>query len=918
MTVSIAHGTTFDSRSFVPYSRVSVPSSVLNWTVGAAITPINGAYYIAGDGSPTWTITNQPLGISISAAGLVTGTPTTAANGVFQIICANARGTYQIAFSYTIVSGAALGTWAQRSTDANVIAAYDFSAPPANGGTYLWGSLRAADATHSKVTCEFQGFSADPNYANRTAIDTSVAPGGSSASLRYDVWSALYSPYPNTPGEWGLNWRFGIDDWNFQIAENQDVWIQWRVRMNDVYAYHLWKETSTGNSPGAWDGSYTGFKLNFMSSGPQFPLVGGEQDGWNVAKTSNGYPGAQGATNTYSSLDVAFRGEIEFTSPFAMPFLTATDAYHFPHGYTNHAFYQGFDTRGQNAAYYTDRNEGDETTGTSKPNERINPGGGVGDQYTDFGTPYSGEPSQKNLYATNGYPKETRSFVYAPNQWMTFMIHVRPGTWATSGTNSLGPDYPGYHNSLVELYGMYDPAVVPGATMRLLHRRSGFCIGTTNDGSQGHERIGQFAVTTFMTAKWINDDHPLAQVWFSQIIMSKTRIAAPAIESTGVPTYMQGLADLEVRSLTGAYAPSNGKTTLHDVLPAEWQGGAGQGKTSEGAIFYAWSGGHGDPVGKRMFVRGGGHGDGANNGLFYYDFSGDAAPTGWVLAPNSLSTVANAVDAFFYSDNRPSSVHSYDSARYDPVLNRFYSFRGSRYQLGNSGPNVYYDFPNSRWSSTVSGSEFATFSGLTPYGATAFAKSDGSKLVFIGGNYTESAAFVSSSGGAGTLAVADFHRDSNSTGMVSCQLANDTQWLTLSRDTVGGVDTYFIYTHVVNWSTNTITSTQRTHSSHATYLTVGSCGGSLVYDALLNCVWIFGLTRHFGGNQMSTQILRLDLTTFAITAYALSAPLASNDQNQGSQGSYNRHVLLTYGTQRFVGTCQAYNAPASIFKLPVT
>jgi hypothetical protein len=93
-------------------------------------------------------------------------------------------------------------------------------------------------------------------------------------------------------------------------------------------------------------------------------------------------------------------------------------------------------------------------------------------------------------------------------------------------------------------------------------------------------------------------------------------VAAP----TGVPAFAQGMSDFQVRNMTGAYTPTNGKETMYSTLPAAWQQ-TGQPNGAD-MVFTAWCGGKGDVEGKRLFVHGGGHLDSSNNGLQRHECSG--------------------------------------------------------------------------------------------------------------------------------------------------------------------------------------------------------------------------------------------------------------------------------------------------------
>jgi hypothetical protein len=831
------------------------------------------------------------------------------------------------------------GNWLARSTEPGVVVAYDFSAPPANGGDWKWGSLKPG------VTVELFGRNAYPydvGAGKLVEVDTTMYPPGSSASLKYNVkgytgsgtWDGT-NPQPsvtslaahtNGIGELGLNWRILLENYADQFGENQEFWLQFRCRMNDAYA--LWAFRSWGHD---WGGpftatSYTGMKWNFISAGPQFPQLAGAGyfDGYAGDKFYNGFGGGVSvgnpSGNPYNSTNTAFSlvcdgaGEIEVTSqPMDPRFNGGTNSYKWPYPYNNkygNAAYEGWQVRGQDSNYVTMRNDGNEPVPLGVPAscQFIPSSGGSGDQYTTFATPMPGEV---NL---------NRCFVYLPNQWMTLMIHVKLGTIGTANTSGGdGALHHGYINSVGEVWAGYDPTVIPGAVPHLIHRRSGLVfqiagssgIGgpVSGEGSSGPERYGSFGLTTFMTNKWPGDPHPMANCWYSQIILKAGPIP-PAAPDDG-PAWTQGLSDFQVRNLTGAYAPSNGKVSLSQVLPPEWQGGSSP--IAQQQIIGAWSGGKGDTDGKRLFVTGGGHNDCANNGLYIYDFNGAASPTGWVLAPNSLSALSAIQNGAVYSDNKPSSVHTYDGLWYSPTDSRFYRIGGSRYSSGSICTSHYYDVIAQQWSSVaLGGGAFTTFpSGLLNYGLTVMGKDDGSKLFVLNGDTNYNCAFVNKNGTQTTVGwPAGFHANSNGSTMVAVKLQNDSTWLTLSLE--GGVS--YIYTHAIDWTNQTDTATLHSHSSHATYLG-GSAGASMIYDPNYSggaCVWIFGMTSQISGGVMAAQILRLNISDWSITSHALSDTIAVDAP--GSQGSYNRHVW--FPQWRIIATVQSNTAPMSIIKLP--
>ena len=369
---------------------------------------------------------------------------------------------------------------------------------------------------------------------------------------------------------------------------------------------------------------------------------------------------------------------------------------------------------------------------------------------------------------------------------------------------------------------------------------------------------------------------------------------------------MAGLADFEVRNLTGTFAPTNGAVTMWDALPTEWRK-SGQPSGADG-VFAAWSGGRGDAAGRRLFARGGGHGDSSNNGLYLYDFNGDTKPTGWSVAPNSLSALAAVGSSgTVYADSKPTAVHSYDQSWFDPVLNRYYQISGSYYSIGNKAASYYYDFNTSRWSSDPGGGSFGSSSSLSAYAGTVFGKADGSKMVLIAGD-TKVCFFTP--GGVTTLAGNANMLNSDEGNMSSAHDSVNDRWLTVSYDAGQSL----VYTHFVDWAGSAVATTRRTHASHATYMTANSEGGSIIYDAQLQCFWMFGFMRHWQTNPMSTQVLRMDANTFSITAHSLTGDAIAVASPGGGGGSFNRHVW--FPAWRIVGTAQSHNAPASLIKLP--
>ncbi len=123
--------------------------------------------------------------------------------------------------------------------------------------------------------------------------------------------------------------------------------------------------------------------------------------------------------------------------------------------------------------------------------------------------------------------EESACFRYRPDQWMTFMVHLKIGQ-AGRGISSLsGKQENGFVDSLYELYGSYE-----GEPLRLLHRQTGIVLRRGNyqddprDASH-RARYGMFRFLPHISFKDGTEDHPLASTWYDEIIISRLPIPAP-------------------------------------------------------------------------------------------------------------------------------------------------------------------------------------------------------------------------------------------------------------------------------------------------------------------------------------------------------------------------------------------------------
>jgi hypothetical protein len=447
--------------------------------------------------------------------------------------------------------------------------------------------------------------------------------------------------------------------------------------------------------------------------------------------------------------------------------------------------------------------------------------------------------------------------------------------------------------------------------------------------------------------------------------MSAPRTVTFTVQSPVAPLWSRAangsqLSDFQVRNITSV---TNGKPQLggstngvtgNGAIPGEWN--VPFQSWGADSVFIAWNGGRGDATNRRLIVTGGGHNDGANNGVFVYDFGSGDTPTGWRLAGtnasdplggysatpasntsslSSLSTCFNGstwnYSTTVYSDNRPTSIHTYGQLAYDPNLNRFYRFSGAAFTAGGDGcPSAYYlDMTTGLWNSSGTGTAFVA---AVPGGnsGSLVTSSDGAKLLYMPASSTDGNFKFYSSAGAllGT---------SGATGITtgfggSCTAVYSTRSATADKilllySTNGGGYTGPTVMHelTVNWNTHTVTKSASfaTLYSNATYLgSADRSSGSMFHDALNSCYWLFGTIADTYGSasmNMGTQILKItdhtSASPYQITAHTMTGDSVAFTSNKPF-GSNNRHVW--FPNYRVVATVQGFRSPMSIIRIPGT
>jgi hypothetical protein len=123
------------------------------------------------------------------------------------------------------------------------------------------------------------------------------------------------------------------------------------------------------------------------------------------------------------------------------------------------------------------------------------------------------------------YPSGDTSgcFRYYPDEWMTFQIHVVPGPYGTDQTSAGGATYRGFTNSTYELWVAREnqPSV-------LVHRQTGLVL-QSNDPDH---KYGKVWLLPFNTNKDASEVHQDASTWYDELIISRSRIPDPMVETT--------------------------------------------------------------------------------------------------------------------------------------------------------------------------------------------------------------------------------------------------------------------------------------------------------------------------------------------------------------------------------------------------
>jgi hypothetical protein len=384
------------------------------------------------------------------------------------------------------------------------------------------------------------------------------------------------------------------------------------------------------------------------------------------------------------------------------------------------------------------------------------------------------------------------------------------------------------------------------------------------------------------------------------ITLGSTRRASAALAIGSAPSYMDGLADFQVRALTGAYAPADGKITVDDATPQVWRD-AGSGH--QAGLIYAWTGG-GKGRGSLLHIQGGGHVDGDNNGLYQFDFAGGAKPNGWsVLDCSDPSAVR---DGNLYTDGKPASLHSYDGLVSATHNDAFYRFGGvPRYLVNASFSRATFKFTGGRWT------QLATYPGAQDGWASTFYDATTRKI------------FVSLAGnGGGYFFRCDDEtwssfKSHGQTMQESCGAFDPTRNRGILPGTYESGASTFYPSKLMSLNFASETATGTTFSLAGATEIVPTSGSnakiSCVYDGVLDCYWLFGGQDGSPGWRSLYQ-LNANGPPWNVTKHTLTGdPIM---EQQGQNGSYGRFVFMEQW--RAIGLVAGYQQPAYLIKLPGT
>lgn len=107
-------------------------------------------------------------------------------------------------------------------------------------------------------------------------------------------------------------------------------------------------------------------------------------------------------------------------------------------------------------------------------------------------------------------------FKYVPNQWMTFQVHIKVGSWYQNDKN--------YHqDSTVQLWGAEESKPSRLVIDFSPKRGTGYDLASTDPAA----KFGKIWLLPYDTNKDPEQDHPTAYTWYDDLVISRQKIADP-------------------------------------------------------------------------------------------------------------------------------------------------------------------------------------------------------------------------------------------------------------------------------------------------------------------------------------------------------------------------------------------------------
>lgn len=169
------------------------------------------------------------------------------------------------------------------------------------------------------------------------------------------------------------------------------------------------------------------------------------------------------------------------------------------------------------------------------------------------------ERKQANCITHPATMDQSGCHIYRPNQWTTYMVHLKLGPEGRAKSSTFRLEQPGYVNSTYELYAAHE-----GEDFQLLHHQDGVVIpkgqyyvggdpmvhssykpGWGPGDAHPQAKYGKVWLMTYLTNKDASEVTDKASIWFDEVIVSRCRIAAPghpAPPACNPPATVQAIA----------------------------------------------------------------------------------------------------------------------------------------------------------------------------------------------------------------------------------------------------------------------------------------------------------------------------------------------------------------------------------------